>query len=430
MSCVNRCNVKVFVFLCSMLLPLFCHHTLRAQKFEFYRSSQASWDTTKAPMPIARQGHASFVHNGKIFIIGGFSRELNGHFVYYNELDIYDPETDSWDTSRTTTHIQRAHLNTCEVEGKIYVMGGIVFDDNEHMYIYLSVDVYDPSIETWQSRANYPGKTMGHTCQIDGIIYVIGGVDEDYNPLTNAYKYDTRKDVWSRIGDLQIARFAHAVLSLDGKVYAIGGINNNAMISSGLGITSVEIYDPETDRWSEGTELPFELCDLTNQFVYNGEIYIIGGRKNLIPTIAKKSMLKYNPLTDMWTEFGSLPKGRTAHTMEVVNDKIFLFGGFNTIHGKAEANTWEYDLKPASIPNHPSKTISIFPNPSRDQVAIKTNMQGDYQVALTSLSGRQLFSGKFSGSDYKVDLSGLPEGFYFIIIKSNKILATHKVIKR
>jgi hypothetical protein len=59
---------------------------------------------------------------------------------------------------------------------------------------------------------------------------------------------------------------------VNGKIYVIGG--NRYLGSSGLSV--VEVYDPETDTWIEGTEMLNPRTE-TCATVVNGRIYLIGG---------------------------------------------------------------------------------------------------------------------------------------------------------
>ena len=47
------------------------------------------------------------------------------------------------------------------------------------------------------------------------------------------------------------ARYDHAVAVLDGKLYAVGGLNDDGGI-----LSSVERYDPATNAWEEVAPLP------------------------------------------------------------------------------------------------------------------------------------------------------------------------------
>ena len=390
----------------------------------------AGWNTAKASMSDCRFGHSSFTYNGRIYIFGGMDFNLEAEKIeYFDYFSIYDPNLDQWESLVSSPILQRCNLMIAKAEEKVFVMGGTAYTEGELMYMFKSVDVYDPATNTWQSRANYPGKGIGNICVIDGMIYSAGGHDENYTPLSEAYKYDIKKDVWTRIADLHIARFTHTVQALNGKVYAIGGIANLVSLEPGLGIRSVEVYDPDTDTWSEGTPLPFPLCLIRQQLVYNGEIYVVGGQENVTPYEGKTCMLKYNPVLDDWIEFGVLPSGRSQHTIQVVDEKLYLFGGYETSVYEPDSNTWEYDLQTSGIRKKFGETPGIYPNPITESLHIEASGSGEFHIRLCTAYGYIVLEDDFSGSSKILDTSHLQRGMYVLILSSTDEVWTEKLIK-
>jgi N-acetylneuraminic acid mutarotase len=87
-----------------------------------------------------------------------------------------------------------------------------------------------------------------------------------------------------------------ATLGPDGKIYVLGGTNSKV-----TDINAVQVYDPMTDHWSQGTPVPYgqECACSTFTSGQTGEIVVLGGwgdpRK-----IALASVTAYNPRTDTW----------------------------------------------------------------------------------------------------------------------------------
>jgi N-acetylneuraminic acid mutarotase len=59
-------------------------------------------------------------------------------------------------------------------------------------------------------------------------------------------RYSARTDTWTNIAPMHESRFGCAVVSHQGKIYVSGGFGQDKAI-----LSSVECYDPETDRWSK-----------------------------------------------------------------------------------------------------------------------------------------------------------------------------------
>ena len=74
---------------------------------------------------------------------------------------------------------------------------------------------------------------------------------------------------------------------IDGRIYIAGGWGNGFAQS-----TALEIYDPATDSWMNGADLPFHLNHHATA-VYDNDLYIFG---------PDAVALRYDPATESWTE--------------------------------------------------------------------------------------------------------------------------------
>jgi N-acetylneuraminic acid mutarotase len=125
--------------------------------------------------------------------------------------------------------------------------------------------------------------------------------------------------VWISLAPLQTARQELAVAAANGRLYAIGGISGNSVLSS------VEEYDPPTNRWRFVAPLP-ETLHHPAAAVVDDIIYVIGGYRTLAfdPTSA---VYRYDPRSDLWTRVASLPSPRGALAAAVIDGRIYAVGG-------------------------------------------------------------------------------------------------------
>ena len=146
---------------------------------------------------------------------------------------------------------------------------------------------------------------------------------------------------WEKGKDMLSNRTEITAALLNDKIYVIGG----ADYRNGGAVSTVEIYDPAKDEWTEGTPLPYAL-DHAPSVAYNGKIYVVGGF--LKDKITTDKMLIYDPAKDEWTEGTPLPEPRCCHVAEVVNGTIYAISGLNFDHNpqgsnfayNIENNTW------------------------------------------------------------------------------------------
>ena len=290
-------------------------------------AAEKTW-TQRADMPTARYNFGTCVVGGKVFAIGGEIEVFGERSIA--TVEMYDPKTDTWER-KADMPTARSGVATLVVDGQIYAIGGAEVKrgpggatTGKHLP---AMEVYDPVTDTWIQKADIPVRGRSSTCVMDGKIYIIGGSAANIVDV-----YDPATDTWAKAKSMNHARSGAAVSVVNGKIYAMGGrgwprIPNHP----GPFLSSAEVFDPKTDQWTEIIEMPTAKTGHTAS-VINGKIYVIGGffRGNG-PFMYLSTVEIYDPETDRWTQGQDMPFGRWAHKAEVVNGNIYIFGG-NSAH--------------------------------------------------------------------------------------------------
>ena len=108
------------------------------------------------------------------------------------------------------------------------------------------------------------------TAVLDGKLYAVGGYNDDDGLLSSVERYDPATNAWEEVAPVAVARYFHAVAVLDGKLYAVGGYDGGPL-------TSFERYDPGTDAWEP--VVPLTLARFgAGVAVLEGKLYAMGGR--------------------------------------------------------------------------------------------------------------------------------------------------------
>ena len=131
----------------------------------------------------------------------------------------------------------------------------------------------------------------------DGKIYCIGGTNnvigaslssvECYGPVTN---------MWTSLTPMPTARGSLGAATLNGKIYAIGGIDYY------VALDTVEIYDSQLDEWYTMTSMNYARgCGLGLTCI-NEKLYVFGGARmdNAMMRGAEKSIECFDPTLDEW----------------------------------------------------------------------------------------------------------------------------------
>ena len=96
--------------------------------------------------------------------------------------------------------------------------------------------------DQWNIVTQMPHKRWrSGVAALDNKIYVTGGYEfyaEDTKSCVDCYDLDT--NTWSQMANMNIARQAHCLVSLHGRLCAIGGED----------VDSVEVYDPDNNTWT------------------------------------------------------------------------------------------------------------------------------------------------------------------------------------
>ena len=131
--------------------------------------------------------------------------------------------------------------------------------------------VLDPVRRKWKKLPDIPypcSKIYGMTCEVLGRkLYFMGGCGWIEDVTNEIYCYDPLLNKWEKVANMEIARCHFVSGSVDGRLYAIGGIGSN----SGA-LTSWETYDSEANEWTSHEGLNI-LLYLGESLAFDGGIY-------------------------------------------------------------------------------------------------------------------------------------------------------------
>ena len=330
-----------------------------------------SW-TSKAPMQVARSGLGVAVVNGKIYAIGGSTaagtlKHPTGGVVGTNEK--YDPAMDIW-TYKKSMPTPRQVFAIANYQNKIYCIGGYTSDGN----VTGINEVYDPETDTWESKAPMPTARVSLEANVaNGKIYLIGGYVPDnssfgYSISNLTEVYDPSTDSWITKAPMPTAASDYASAVVDNRIFVIGG-------QSGIPHSNLnQIYDPITDGWSTGAPSPsgirygFCAAGATTGVNAPKRIYVLGETAHLWEDEPPNSVRIYYPKSDVWAFGADIPTKRHSFAVAVVNDILYVIGGFTEIY--TEPLNWYSSLRTVYAANEQYTPFGYgTPDPSYDGTA-------------------------------------------------------------
>lgn len=223
-----------------------------------YDTKAQTWSALP-PMPTPRGALAATAAGDKIYVVGGAKIPTatslpdglspGGPVEMLGTLEVFDTTKNSWATLKPMS-LPRNHHGVAYLDGKLYVMGGRVgssFSGGWSVNV-TTTEIYDIASDTWSTGTPMPTARSGvGVAALDGKIHVLGGEawlddfggvfrsNEAYNPKTNS---------WLKEARMLTPRHGFAVAVIDGKLYAVSGVND----AGGAGPLSVvdvnEVYTP------------------------------------------------------------------------------------------------------------------------------------------------------------------------------------------
>ncbi|XP_013872833.1 kelch repeat and BTB domain-containing protein 12 [Austrofundulus limnaeus] len=198
----------------------------------------------------------------------------------------------------------------------LYLMGGQMKVHNHYM---ITDSVARWSLKrggSWLSFAPLPLPLACHCAvSLKEHLYVLGGwtpqdqPDDEPDKLSNRmFQFDPSKDTWTECARMKYSRYRCGTAVLSGEIYIIGGIgcDGEDRGQSRCSLSSVEIYNPDSDSWRAGPTLPTSILSLrtnaSNAGVVEGKLYLCGyykraGRHEIIT----KEILELDPTDNVWT---------------------------------------------------------------------------------------------------------------------------------
>ena len=297
-----------------LVLLLFLSFVISAFSLPLVSAAEDSW-TTMTPPPTSFSSIGAAAVDGKIYLFGT------------NTNVQYDPETNTW-TPLAPSPIPNYSGTFVACQNKIYLIPG---------YAENPTQIYDPTTDTWENRTSIPTTRNGAQVNVvDGKIYVIGGLIPSplgvINPSSANDVYDPETDSWSIMESIPTPVGGAASAVVDDKIYIIGGANSGGPDYSP--INQVQIFDPKTNQWTNGTPIPTGVfgamgCATTGLSAPK-RIYVIGGTLNYYyryPPDAIDLNQVYDPITDTWTTGTPMLTPRSGFAVAVVNDELYVIKG-------------------------------------------------------------------------------------------------------
>jgi serine/threonine-protein kinase PknK len=179
-----------------------------------------------------------------------------------------------------------------------------------------------------------PGKKRNRIALVAGatvvvVLLVVGGLffglSRDNSKHTSAASQPTTQApaAWKPITNARVSRDAAATTQVDGTIWIFGGIRSDGAITG-----MQEGYDPVIDSWKGGDDLPVPV-QRAMAVNWQGNPVVLGGLK----TVGGKNVATdqvWRVVNSRWVELPHLLQPRAAAAAAVVGDRLVVTGGVDS----------------------------------------------------------------------------------------------------
>lgn len=248
-------------------------------------------------------------------------------------------KTGTWTTGLSMPVARKEIANaTVFLDGKIYVVGGVERSGT----ISNRLDIYDIANDTWAEGENVPVQVWRATASAaNGKLYLFGGYKSlnpfPFSPSKEVFEYDIGNDTWTQKGDMPVERGAAVSLTLNDRIYLIGGARNSAL-------SRMDIYNPSSDSWGSSASMSRKRSGLSG-VVHDGKIYVFGGYELINGGVVSTNTGEVFA-NGSWSSIASIPSEKLGIDVASLGEMIYLFGGtsnseLSAIQFDPVSNAWE-----------------------------------------------------------------------------------------
>jgi len=248
--------------------------------------------TTGYP-PAPRYHHSAVVHEGSMFVFGGYTGDIHSNSNLTNKNDLYEYKfaTGQWvewkfEAGKSRVPVARAAHGACVYDSKLWIFAG--YDGNSRLNDMWTLSLAPRSLQWEEVEQRGHGDSPPTCCNFPIAVardsmFVFSG-QSGAKTTNNLFQFHFRERTWTRISTEHVLRgtpspperrYGHTMVTHDRHLYVFGGVAGQSMPNE------LHCFDLDAQIWS-----------------------IITPAQNSCP-----------------------PSGRLFHAAAVVGDAMFVFGG-------------------------------------------------------------------------------------------------------
>lgn len=238
-------------------------------------------------------------------------------------INIQSLPTDQWTTVAALPAPKVLHGAASANDGRVYAFGGT---SNDGPPVTATVFAFNLDLDIWTPAAPLaagPRRNFAYASDANGLLYAIGGYDFSGPPfaLSRVERYDPQTDAWTQLSDMPTPRQGPAAATgLDGRIYVMGGTDLSFQTTA-----VTEIYEPIADNWTVASPMLTPRTGFGAAAGLDGLIYVFGGYSG---DAYVNSAEAYDQTTDTWTPVAPMNAVRYGLAgLTGPDGRLFAIGG-------------------------------------------------------------------------------------------------------
>jgi large repetitive protein len=278
--------------------------------------------TSGPPMPGPRYSFVAVaLQDGRVFMAGGSGTSAGSAA----RADIYNPARSLFAETQSMGSARSIESATLLLNGQVLMQG--LGNAQGHARAWL----YNPAtgVYTWTGTMISSRRHYAATLLADGRVLFTGGAkcpggdETQCVGLTSAEIYNSKTGRFSSTGSMASRRYGHtATLLQDGRVLIAGG---RSVASDHSALAGAELYDPATGKVASAGQMVTAREGDTATLLQNGKVLIAGGYA-LDGDLATAET--FDPATSTFSPVGYMTQARQGDTATLLqNGEVLLVGG-------------------------------------------------------------------------------------------------------
>ena len=277
---------------------------------------------------IARGGHASVVHRGRLFVVMGYGAdwEYRGDMHWTHDCIRWHRQSISVD-SKGNAILPRSGFTLTSHNGKVYLIGGWSGSQG-HNHVYVSEDMF-----RWVKLpdASWRARSLHAAASFNGKLWVMGGTISGVGN-TNEVWWSEDGVSWVQEADIPGgARFGHRCIVFNNRMFVVGGrIGSDWMSDVWYTVNGRDWVRMESNANFSGRA--YFTLTVIGRKQPKPQLLITGGLLTVGPD-TYSSEVWHSGEGNNWYQGESLPivGGINDHTVHYFNNRVVVVGGLSTV---------------------------------------------------------------------------------------------------